>query len=231
MGVIKQLYKLQEFDLEIESNEQTLSQLTSQLGESQAVVKTQNELASAQQQLEESRQQQQSIEWEIEDITTKTAAAEETLYSGRVQNPKELASLQQEVEGFKSRRTQLEDRVLDIMEQVELATANIATIDSKLKKLEAEWNIQQQQLTAKIEQTKSTLNDLAHKQQLQLAQIDPQAVQLYQKLRKQGGPAVARVAQGICSGCRISLSTSELQRARSGNLIQCSSCGRILFQD
>ena len=39
----------------------------------------------------------------------------------------------------------------------------------------------------------------------------------------------ARVEQGICRGCRISLPTTDLQQARSGKLVQCSSCGRILF--
>ena len=38
MGVAKQLYQLQEVDLELESGEQALARITSQLGESQAVV-------------------------------------------------------------------------------------------------------------------------------------------------------------------------------------------------
>ena len=41
MGVAKQLYQLQEVDLELESNEQALRQMTSQLGESRAVVRAQ----------------------------------------------------------------------------------------------------------------------------------------------------------------------------------------------
>jgi len=35
MSVVKQLYQLQEVELEIESNEQALAQIASQLGESQ----------------------------------------------------------------------------------------------------------------------------------------------------------------------------------------------------
>ncbi|MDI6814491.1 MAG: hypothetical protein QMC90_00160 [Dehalococcoidales bacterium] len=42
---------------------------------------------------------------------------------------------------------------------------------------------------------------------------------------KQRGTAVAKVEQGLCRGCRISLSTAKLQQARSGSLVQCSSCG------
>ena len=49
------------------------------------------------------------------------------------------------------------------------------------------------------------------------------------KLKKQKGTAVAKVEQGVCCGCRISLPSTELQRARSDSLVRCSSCGRILF--
>ena len=87
MGVAKQLNQLQEVDLEIESNELALAQITSQIGESQAVVRARTKLRSEQQHLEELRQQQHSAEWEIEDLVNKLTTAEEKLYSGRIKNP------------------------------------------------------------------------------------------------------------------------------------------------
>ncbi len=229
MSIAKQLYQLQEVDSELESNEQALKQLVSQLGESQAVVKTQTKLASEQQRVGELKQQQQSVEWEVDDLVDKLTTAEEKLYSGQIRNPKELTNLQHDVDGLKAKRSQLEDRILEIMEQVELATASVATIGSELKRLEAEWHSQQQQLSTEIEQFESTLSDLKQKRQLLSAEIDSQAIKLYHELRKQKAAAVAKVEQGICSGCRISLPTTDLQRVRSGSLVQCSSCGRILF--
>ena len=139
MGVAKQLYQLQEVDLELEANEQALSQIASQLGESQTVVRTRAKLTSESQRLEELKRQQHSLEWDIDDLTTKITPAEERLYGGRMSNPKELGSLQHEVEGLKSRRTQLEDKALEIMERVEMAEASVADISSRLKRLEAEW--------------------------------------------------------------------------------------------
>ena len=229
MGVAKQLYQLQEVDLELESNERALQQVTSQLGESQEVVRVRNKLASERQRLEELKRQQHSLEWEIDDIATKLTATEDKLYSGSIGSPKELANLQHEVDGLKTRRSKLEDEALDIMEQVELATASVATISSQLKTVEAEWQSQQQQLSADMEQLKAVLSNLKHKRQTLSAEIDPRAVELYHELKEKKGTAVAKVEQGICRGCRISLSATELQRARSGSLTQCSSCGRILF--
>jgi predicted nucleic acid-binding Zn-ribbon protein len=229
MGVAKQLYQLQELDLEIESNEQALKQVTSQIGESQEVARTQKQLGLEQQRLEESRHKQHSAEWEIDDIATKIATAEETLFSGRVKNPKELSNLQHEVDVLKSRRNKLEDKALEIMDKVEQSEARVAKISSQLKTLTAEWQRQQKQLADESEKLKAILSDLGHKRQLLAGEIDSSAVEFYQELRKDKGTAVARVEQGICRGCRISLPTTELQQARSGALVQCSSCGRILF--
>jgi len=229
MSVAKQLYQLQEVELEIESNEKALAQLASQLGESQAVVRAQAKLKLKQQHLEELGRQQHSAEWEIEDLVNKLTPAEEKLYSGRIKDPKELTNLQHEVDGLRVRRNQLEDQALEVMDQVELSTASVATLSNKLKTLETDWHSQQQQLSTDMEQLKTTLADLKHKRQQLSANIDPQAIEFYQGLRKQKGLAVAKVEQGVCQGCRISLPTTELQRARSDSLVQCSSCGRILF--
>ena len=229
MGVANQLYQLQEVDLAIESNEQAVSQIASQLGESQAVARAQAKLTLEHQRLEELRHQQHSAEWEIDDLVAKLAVAEDKLYSGEIRNPKELTNLQHEVDGLRAKRNQLEDKALAIMERVETATASVASKSSELKTLEAEWRSQQQQLSTEMEQLKTTLSELNHKRQLQLAKIAPQAVEFYNELKKQKGTAVAKVEQGICRGCRISLPTTELQRARSDSLVRCSSCGRILF--
>jgi len=229
MSVAKELYQLQQIDLELESNEQTLKQKTSQLGESPEVVRVRTDLSSQHQHLEELKRQQHSAEWEIDDLTSKITALEQKLYGGRIKNPKELTNLQHEVDGLKARRSQLEDKALEIMDQVELAEGRFATTSNELKSLEVEWHRQQQRLTTDIEQLRNTLSDLEQKRQLILAEIDPQIVNLYQELKRQRGTAVAKVDQGMCRGCQISLSTSELQRARSGSLVRCSSCGRILF--
>ncbi len=229
MSVPRQLYHLQEIDLQIETDEQALGRLVSQLGESQRVIKARDELTSTQQHLEGLKKQQHSTEWEIDDLTTKVVAEEKKLYNGRITNPKELSNLQHEIDTEKAKRSKLEDKALEIMEQVELAEASLASKDSELKRLEAEWREQQQQLATNIEQLKATLSDLRHKRQQLSAQIDPQTVEFYQELRKKKGIAVARVEQGICRGCQISLPATELQRARAGNVVQCSSCARILF--
>jgi len=229
MATIKLLYQLQEIELEIESDEHSLQQIISQLGQNQAVVKAQGKLADEQSRLEELKRQQNSAEWEIDDITTKLKATEEQLYSGRIGNPKELASLQQEAELLKAKRDHLEDSALEIIDKAELAEAEVKALESELEATEADWQSQQKQLASDKERHETKIAELKQKQQQLLAGIEPQLAELYYHLKQNKGKAVAKVEQGICRGCRISLPTAELQQARSGQLVQCSSCGRILF--
>lgn len=229
MNVSKQLYQLQEADLELESNEQALEQISGQLGESQAVVATRDKLAMEKEHLDELQKQQHSIEWEVDGLTVKLSDAQKELYSGRITNPKELTNLQHEAEGLKAQRSQLEDKLLEIMEQVEMTSASIVSISGELKTLEDDWNHRQQQLSRDMEQLKARLSDLKNKRQLLSAEIDPQAIEVYSTLKRQRGTAVVKVEQGICRGCQLSLPASDMQQVRGGGLVQCSSCGRILF--
>jgi len=229
MGVAKQLYHLQELDQEIAAAEQALSQKSSQQGDRQVLDEAQARLAAAQQQLNELRHQQHAAEGEVDNLTDKIKTAEEQMYSGRIGNPKELSSLQHEVSILKARRDQMETEALEIMEQADLAASRVATTSNELKQMEDGWRHQQQQLAAEIERLNGKLAELRGQRQSLLAGIDPQAVATYEKIRRQKGQAVARVEQGICRACRISLAFSTLQQAKSDNLVPCSSCGRILF--
>lgn len=229
MSVAKQLYQLQEVDLELEANEESLRRIASQLGESQRVIQAQTRIRQEQQRLEELRRQQRATEWETEDLSAKIKAGETKLYGGKVTNPKELTNLQNEVTALRTRRSQLEDKVLDIMEQMERGEAGVATLSRELRGLEAEWQRQQQRLSQELEQVKAALSGLKAKREVILAGMEPPVADLYHQLRNEKGTAVARVAQGICSSCRISLSSAQLQQVRGSSLVHCSNCGRILF--
>jgi predicted nucleic acid-binding Zn-ribbon protein len=229
MAVTRQLYQLQELDLEIEQEEQDLSQKVRQLGKREELDAAQSQLDAEQKKLDELSRQHRDAEAEVDDLLSKITAAEEQLYSGKITNPKELSSLQQEVTTLKARNDQLENKTLEIIDQVESAEKSVAAARDRLKKMEAEWQHRQQQLGDEIEQHKIRLSDLKQKRQQLSGQIDTSALELYEKIRQQKKQAVAKVEQGICRACRISLSASALQRARSGQPVQCGTCGRILF--
>jgi len=231
MGITRKLYQLQTLELGIESKEQTLAECLAGLGESRALHEAKNGLLAGQQWAEELKKKQHDVEWEIEDITSKLLSAQETLYSGRITNPKELSSLQHEVENIKNQRDNLEEQALEIMEQVEAASKELVILNQKLDKVRKHWQQEQQRLKDVIKELEISLSDLNDARQQFLKVIDDETTDCYRKLRQKRVRAVARVEQGICRGCGISLSTAELQRAKGDKIIMCNSCGRILFID
>ena len=229
MAITRQLYQLQELDIEIESQEKALSQKTGQLGDRSILDSAQERLASEQKQLDELRHRQRDAEAEVDDLLSKIATAEGQLYSGKISNPKELSSLQHEVTTMKARSDELENKALDVIDQVEAQEKVVDELTSEYRNLQDDWQRQQQVLADEIQQLKESLLDLKQRRQQLSGQIDSSAISLYERIRQQKKQAVAKVEQGICRACRISLSASALQKARSGQPVQCGTCGRILF--
>jgi len=108
--------------------------------------------------------------------------------------------------------------VLEVRPDVAAAQQSVTTAQTNLTKARND-----------LEKLKAAIASLKEKRQLHVSGIDPQAVAVYGGVKKQRGTAVARVEQGLCRGCRISLPVTEFQKAKTGNLVRCGSCGRILY--
>lgn len=229
MAVTRQLFQLQEIDTEIEQDTGSLNQKEEQLGNRTVLDDAQKRLDADQQKLNELRHQHRDAEAQVTDILSKIAEIEGQLYGGKVTNPKELEGLQHEVSTLRSRAEEFENSTLEIIDRVEEAEQIVIDSNEGLKQLENKWQQDQKQLTREIEQLEKKLAELKNQRDGLAAQLDKSALDLYEKIRQQKNPAVAKVEQGICRVCRISLSASALQRARGGQPVQCGTCGRILY--
>ena len=228
---VRQLYRLQCLELEIESAEQSSARAQAKLGEDEELRQAKAIVAKAQSELDGLLQQQKENDWAISDITAKMTVTNESLYSGRVRNPKDLTSLQQELEGFKHQRDPLEEKAMNFMGKIENVQAHLKKLDAELKTVEGRLREERKTLHAQLGELAVKLAALKEQHSQALAPIPPDEAHFYADLKKRRGIAVARVEQGTCGSCRISLSSTELQRARSGKIVQCSSCSRILFSE
>lgn len=229
MAVTRQLYELQELDDEIELEDNELKLKTNLLGKREVLDATEARLKAEEQKLADLRVKHRNAEIEVDDILNKIAAIEEQLYGGKITNPKELSGLQHEVTTMKAHSDQLENDTLGIIDEVEAAEKSVSETTEDLKRLEKEWQREQEQLSDDIEKLRASLAGLKSQRDALAAQIDAATLALYDKIRQQKKQAVAKVEQGICRACRISLSASALQRARGGQPVQCGTCGRILY--
>jgi len=228
MTLAKTLYDLQLIDLTIQKEQETLDDIKRQLGDSEAVSQAKAEVLAEQKHLADAEKQQREVEYEIEELRSSIKQENDKLYGGKTKNPKELVSLEKELDIFKAKLRQKEDDLLDLMAEMESVQDKIKINTERLSKLEGEWQHQQKDLTQRQTAVKGRLSDLNRKRQTLTTDIAKQTLEFYELIRSRKGLAVAKIEQGRCQGCRLNLAVNELQRVRAGDLIQCSSCGRIL---
>jgi hypothetical protein len=224
------LFALQEIDLERDRRRALIADIDARLGETEELREARQAVADAEESLAARQKRQREIEGDLADLDHKIRPLEEKLYGGSIRNPKELTDLQHEIDLLKRRRDGLDDQGLANLEAIEAATAVLAEARSRLAAVEAAWRRDQESLRAQRERAESELASLARDREARTAGWERTALARYETLRsaKQGRP-VARIERGACGGCRITLPTHIVQRARvAGELVNCPSCERIL---
>jgi predicted nucleic acid-binding Zn-ribbon protein len=229
MSLTGQLYKLQQLDLELQRKQQELSDVEHQLSDNKALVVAESKLASQKEQLEDARRKQKSSEWELEDLQEKLRRIDSKLYSGTTKDPKELVNLEKEVRGIKSQIGPKEDALLGLMSQVEEIEAKVKTTTEELTRLKREWEQRQETFGPRKSEIETMLAKLRGDRNGLAKQIDSEALNTYERIRLTRGQAVVKVERGKCQGCHITVPTSQWQKAKAGDLIQCNSCSRILY--
>lgn len=226
----QQLLDLQRLDAEIgrltRQIQQTEAGLADRLQERAAALATRQaeETARAQQ------REQRDLEYELATLETRIKEHEQRLYGGKG-SPRDLQALQRDIEHDQQRRGDLETKVLLAMEATEKANQELARVKATAGRLLEEMAARQRQLEEELNQLRSSLGRTEDRRAEAAGAIGAPVLALYQRLRQRMPDqlAVAEVLQGRCEGCRTTLPSAEIQRARrSETPVQCSACGRIL---
>lgn len=237
MTVFDQLLVVQDLDVRIaqlnhrRATLPELAALEANAAEQRALATRRDEVAAAHKELV---RRQHLLEDEINQVTERAATHEANLYSGSVTNPRELQALQDDIEALKRRQRALEDDDLEIMEALEPLTADLAGIDEAAAALAASAAELRAAADAAAADIDAELAAVGAQRDEAVAAIDPAVVADYQTLRDQyGGIAIARLENGTCGGCHLTLSAMELDRIRRlapDERAACEECGRLLVR-
>ncbi|MGH9278830.1 MAG: zinc ribbon domain-containing protein [Acidimicrobiales bacterium] len=194
-----------------------------------ALERTLGEAAAAR---DDVARREKRLEDEVATIEAKITEIEGRMYSGAVTVPRELQAMQAEIESMKRRCSALEDDILEAMTEREPLDADVARQEATRRHLDDEGA----RLRGAVAEAQATLDaELA----LEAAARDAAAgkvpaalATLYEQLRaKLGGVGAARLVNGRCTGCHLTLPATELDRIRKeppDTLVRCDQCSRIL---
>ncbi len=231
MSGVKQLYGLQEIDLKLAEEEARRESLLSKLADRSELQVSAERLERLEKRSGELSTRSRAFERLVAEVEQTLERLDERLYGGGVTNPQQLAAAQEERAFTSARKKEAEDQLLETMidlDELEPVLAEARETSAKLEEerpgLENAWREQEQEAVDQIETLRADREAL-------LPTMPANLLPLYESLRRsKSGRAIALVERGTCQGCRLSLTTQETQRARSGQqIVQCSSCGRILY--
>jgi len=225
------LYALQEIDLTLDADRAAIADASLLLDEPEELAEARARLAERQEARHAAERLFKDQEAEADQVAAKIEPLEKKLYQGTLHSPKELDDLQRDIDSLKRRRSELEDTALGAMDALEGAQAAFAEAERELKELIARHGNDAEEARQRTAALETEIVDLERRRVEQAAQIEAPLLQLYERLRtNRQGRAAAKVVGGACQGCRISLPMNLIQRARNSNeIVQCSSCERILY--
>jgi len=229
MSVASKLYQLQTTEQKLRETRQVLKATASRLERNEALEAAQKELSSLQAERDARRKAQRDLEWDVEQLTAKIKDVNDQLYGGKVRNPKELVNLEQDLRSLKRHLAEKEDLLLEAMALTEGAEDRAVAVEEEATGILNAWEREKPQLEQAKAEAEVSLARLTRERETLRAGIDPSTAGLYDSIHRSSGLAVVKVEQGRCRGCNLTVPSGQWQRARSGELVQCGSCGRILY--
>ena len=228
---VRQLYDLQELDWKIAGAEKSLAEVRAHLADDSAITSIKERHQQLQARLQETEQARRAAERTVSEIQDSLALIESRLFGGAITSARELTAAQEERDFKLGQLREEEDKLLEQMVEVEDVQSSHRDAAESLSKLEAERPGLEAEMRGSEESLTRELGEFGRSRDGIVPTIPSDALSRYESLlKRKNGQAVAKVERGTCQGCRLALTTMELQRARNARgLVHCSSCQRILY--
>jgi len=228
------LYELQAMDLRIAQIEAALAAPSGARETRAKLAETKAQLEVAEKTLSQQEGELKDSELELKSIEEKRSNYEKRLYDGSVTNRKELGAMEKEVAILKEQQAKLDTRTLALYDQVQTARTQVETLSKQAEELTTQGRRMISQESAARTQLETELAELRSRREESAPRVtDKTLLARYSAVRrKAGGMGIARVIDGKCEACRISLMPFMLRElAHPKEMRTCESCGRILFVD
>ncbi len=229
MSQVRQLYKLQQIDTEIQQKKQRLGEVIRLQRETEELLAARQRAQAADKELQTWQTQQNELNLELGTLNSEEKRTIQRLYSGNVKNPKELEDLQNKVQELGRRKDFLEDEILEAMIMIEDAQEEKSSADQSLLEIQAGWEKSQESLQQEQNELALRLHVLLEARKKQVPLIEEPLLKKYEQVgSRKGGMAVAGLANNRCGGCHLTVSAQKVTRAKQGEIVICGGCQRIL---
>ena len=225
------LIRLQRADSELRRVEAELAQIPRRRSEIQASLAAERgRLDGARSSLDGSQKARRKLEGELQDLEAKRSK-----YKGQltdVKTNKEYTAMLHEIEGVEREIRAREDLVLGEMEKAETLTAEVKREEGLFKGTEQEHRAREKSLGEEETRLKADAARLAAERDAEAGRLSETVLELFQRVARLRGIAVAEARDGMCQVCHLKLRPQMyVDLKRNEAIVQCPQCNRILYYE
>ena len=147
-----------------------------------------------------------------------------------VTNNKQYDALTNEIEHLKKQKKENEELLISNLEEKETLEKNINENEASLEELKTDLDVRRNKLDEALSETADEKAALENSRKKQVTEIDDTTMQVYNKvISARSGIAVVPLSGNSCGGCGAALPLQMVSEIRSGDLHNCQSCGRFVY--
>ena len=147
-----------------------------------------------------------------------------------VTNNKQYDALTNEIEHLKEQKKENEDQLISNLEKKEILEKNRNENEASLEELKTDLDVRRNKLDEALSETADEKAALENSRKKQVTEIDDTTMQVYNKvISARSGIAVVPLSGNSCGGCGAALPLQMVSEIRSGDLHNCQSCGRFVY--
>ena len=147
-----------------------------------------------------------------------------------VTNNKQYDALTNEIEHLKEQKKENEELLISNLEEKETLEKNINENEATLKELKTDLDVRRNKLDEALSETADEKAALENSRKKQVTEIDDNTMQVYNKvISARSGIAVVPLSGNSCGGCGAALPLQMVSEIRAGDLHNCQSCGRFVY--
>lgn len=124
-----------------------------------------------------------------------------------------------------------EDKILELMLNAEVREKEVKAAEAELKAETAEIEKEKAAARERTAEDEKELGEWNGKREKARSAVDSDLLRHYDRVSKFRGTGIAEVRDHKCMGCQVMLRPQTYNEVRSGKLIFCDSCQRILYFD